>query len=243
MDKWINPSVDSVFVEWGQFIVYTIYCLVAISLIAWFATRVTSEKPSKFQVKPKLFYTWIILLLVAGVGLHITTLLTIPWSRVGLNGTGDAQQQVYLTIGWDANKTDPAKGGGPNGAPAWSMPLNDDGTATTPIDVQCNTLVKFSIYSVADVSFTTDYATQPDHSANDDASRPALTYGFGIFEQDANMNNRSLVAQEQVVPSHDNNLTWLFAHNGYFNIMSTEYSGPLGSDVTVKNAIHVTGCN
>ena len=255
MDKWINPSVDSSTVLWGQFIIYSIYCIAAISLIAWFATRVSRENnTSKFQVKPKLFYAWIVVLLCIGVGLHITTLLTIPWSRVDLSGSGQIDQHVYLTIGWDANKTDPAKGGGTNGAPAWSMPLDDDGTAQQPIQITCGTLVQFSVWSVSDVSavYTTDYGTIPDHSRGDTQvttdqgnkfSRPALTYGFGIFNQDANGNNTSLVAQEQVVPTHDNNLTWMFVHNGYYNIMSTEYSGPLGSDLTVKNAIQVTGCN
>jgi cytochrome c oxidase subunit 2 len=253
MDKWINPSVDSTFVLWGQFIIYTIYCLIAISLIAWFATRVTKQdSASKFKVSPKMFYSWLILLIVIGVGLHITTLLTIPWSRVDLSGTGQIDQHVYLTIGWDSNKTDTSKGGGPNGAPAWSMPTNDDGTAQVPVVIQCDTLVQFSVWSVAEVQYTTDYATEPAHvnadatdaaGANGSASRPALTYGFGIFHQDADLNNTALVAQEQVVPTHDNNLTWLFDSNGDFNIMSTEYSGPLGTDVTVKSAIHVTGCN
>jgi len=254
MDKWINPSVNSSTVLWGQFIIYTIYCLAAISLIAWFATRIIRENnTSKFQVSPKLFYTWIGLLLCIGVGLHITTLLTIPWSRVDLSGTGQIEQKIYLTIGWDSNKTDASKGGGKNGAPAWSMPQNDDGTATTPIEIKCHTLVQFQVWSVAEVSYTTDYATEPDHARGDSqattdkggvASRPALTYGFGIFNQDASGDNTSLVAQEQVVPTHDNNLTWMFTgKDGFYNIMSTEYSGPLGSDVTVKSAIHVTGCN
>ena len=234
MDRWLN-NIDSSTVLWGQFIIYTIYAVAIISLVAWFASKLSGTKHSKMQISPKLFYGWIIFLIVVGVGLHLTTLFTIPWSRVDLNGTGDAKATYNLTIGWDSNI----------GRPAWSIPVDEHGVATTPIQVCNGDLVKFSVNSVAEVAYTDDYATVPDISAADngsDPSRPALTYGFGIFRQDSTQHNAGLVAQMQVVPGHANDLAWSFPVNGNYNIMSTEYSGPLGSDVTVVNAITVVTC-
>jgi len=257
MDSWINQGVDSSTVLWGQFIIYSIYCLAIISVIAWFASKLGNEKKTRINISPKLFYSWLIFLIVCGVGLHITTFLTIPWSRVDLSGkAGD--QMIYLSIGWDTSGTTDKNLKNPDlkniGTPQWSIPVDASGVATTPIEVQCGTLVQFSVQSVASITYTTDYATAPSTDnadaqnagtvrSGDTASRPALTYGFGIFTQDnaTDKNNAMLVAQMQVVPGHSNDLTWMFIGEGYYNIMSTEYSGPLGSDVTVKNAIHASG--
>ena len=65
-----------------------------------------------------------------------------------------------------------------------------------------------------------------------------LTYGFGVFRPD-----HSMVFQMQVVPWNDHNtIKWTFPENGDFTIRSTEYSGPVGSQMILDNAIHVTGC-
>jgi len=65
-----------------------------------------------------------------------------------------------------------------------------------------------------------------------------VIYGFGLFRQDG-----SMVAQMQVNPGSRNDLLWTFNECGEFNIMSTEYSGPEGNGMFVKNAVEVTGCD
>jgi cytochrome c oxidase subunit II len=65
-----------------------------------------------------------------------------------------------------------------------------------------------------------------------------LTYGFGLFRQD-----HSMVTQMQVVPGHRNDLLWQFDKPGVYSIRSTEYSGPKGVFMIVKDAIEVIECN
>lgn len=62
-----------------------------------------------------------------------------------------------------------------------------------------------------------------------------LTYGFGLFRQD-----NSMLFQMQVVPGHVNDLLWEFDRAGVYTIRSTEYSGPKGVDMRVKDAVVVT---
>lgn len=62
-----------------------------------------------------------------------------------------------------------------------------------------------------------------------------LTYGFGLFRQD-----NSMVFQMQVVPGHVNDILWEFDRAGVYSIVSTEYSGPKGMDMKVKDAVVVT---
>jgi len=69
-----------------------------------------------------------------------------------------------------------------------------------------------------------------------DAKSEDLTYGFGIFRQ-----NGTMVTQMQVVPGSRNDLLWIFDKNGVYNIKSTEYSGPAGAYMEVKDAIKVVG--
>ena len=70
-----------------------------------------------------------------------------------------------------------------------------------------------------------------------------LTYGFGLTRQDG-----SLVMQMQVNPGSRNDILWTFNHNGLFNLISTEYSGPAqydeeGNDLMrVNNLVEVVGC-
>lgn len=61
-----------------------------------------------------------------------------------------------------------------------------------------------------------------------------LTYGFGIFHPD-----HSMVFQMQVVPGHPNEILWQFANPGTYSIRSTEYSGPKGAFMEVKDALEV----
>jgi cytochrome c oxidase subunit 2 len=64
-----------------------------------------------------------------------------------------------------------------------------------------------------------------------------LTYGFGLFRQD-----NSMVTQMQVVPGHRNDLLWQFDKPGVYSIRSTEYSGPKGVFMIVKDAVEIIDC-
>jgi len=85
--------VDSNTVLWGQTIVYTLYALVVISVVGWFAYRVTREGPSR--VPPKLFYGFVAFLTVTGVSLHLVTYNTIPWSPLDLHRSGTEADKVF----------------------------------------------------------------------------------------------------------------------------------------------------
>ncbi|MEZ4908511.1 MAG: hypothetical protein R2771_12920 [Saprospiraceae bacterium] len=62
-----------------------------------------------------------------------------------------------------------------------------------------------------------------------------LTYGFGLFRQD-----NSMLFQMQVVPGHRNDILWQFDKPGIYSIRSTEYSGPKGAQMIVKDAVIVS---
>ena len=70
-----------------------------------------------------------------------------------------------------------------------------------------------------------------------DVTSNDLTYGFGLFRQD-----NSMVFQMQVVPGHRNDVLWQFTNSGLYTIRSTEYSGPKGAMMIVKDAVEVRGC-
>lgn len=76
--------IDSNTVLTGQTIAYTFYVLAILSLMGWFAFKIT--RPSKSNVvKPALFYSWVAFLVILGVSLHIITYNTIPWAPIDLN--------------------------------------------------------------------------------------------------------------------------------------------------------------
>ncbi len=68
-----------------------------------------------------------------------------------------------------------------------------------------------------------------------DVTSDDLTYGFGIFRED-----NTMVCQMQVVPGHRNDLLWQFSRPGVYYIRSTEYSGPKGINMIVRDAIVIT---
>jgi cytochrome c oxidase subunit 2 len=76
--------IDSNTVLTGQTIAYTIYVLVIVALMGWFAYKVTRDAGSN-HIKPALFYSFVGLLVVIGVSLHIITHETIPWKPMDLN--------------------------------------------------------------------------------------------------------------------------------------------------------------
>ena len=61
-----------------------------------------------------------------------------------------------------------------------------------------------------------------------------LTYGFGLFRKD-----NSMLFQMQVLPGHNNDILWQFVNSGVYTIRSTEYSGPKGISMIVKDAVKV----
>jgi cytochrome c oxidase subunit II len=67
-----------------------------------------------------------------------------------------------------------------------------------------------------------------------DVQSEDLTYGFGLFRKD-----NSMMFQMQVVPGHRNDILWHFDREGVYSIRSTEYSGPKGINMVLKDAVHV----
>jgi cytochrome c oxidase subunit II len=67
-----------------------------------------------------------------------------------------------------------------------------------------------------------------------DVQSSDLTYGFGVFRPD-----NTMVFQMQVLPGHRNDILWEFAKPGTYTIRSTEYSGPKGINMVLKDVIQV----
>jgi cytochrome c oxidase subunit 2 len=67
-----------------------------------------------------------------------------------------------------------------------------------------------------------------------DVKSEDLTYGFGLFR-----NDNSMMFQMQVVPGHRNDLLWTFDREGVYTIRSTEYSGPKGVNMILKDVVQV----
>lgn len=76
--------VDSELVLKGQTIAYTLYCTVILLVMLWFSIRVTREGKKESRVKPAVFYSFVSMLAVLGVSLHIITYNTIPWTEIDL---------------------------------------------------------------------------------------------------------------------------------------------------------------
>lgn len=183
---------DSVDVLFTLKVVYTIYVLIAISLIWWFAVRVTRSGKESKGPRPAIFYSYIAILIVLGTGLHMLTYNLLPWVPTDLNRANIEPHKVYH-ITYKDHKIIPEE---------------------IPMYVECGKKVVFEVVS------------------------EDLTYGFGIFRQ-----SHSMVTQMQVVPGSRNDLMWEFRKNGTYYIRSTEYSGPKGANMVLKNAIIVTGCD
>jgi cytochrome c oxidase subunit 2 len=67
-----------------------------------------------------------------------------------------------------------------------------------------------------------------------DVTSMDLTYGFGLFRAD-----NSMVFQMQVVPGHRNDILWQFDYPGVYSIRSTEYSGPKGAQMILKDVVEI----
>jgi len=171
----------------GLVLVYTLYCLAIISLVAWFGYKIT-KKGEGTLIKPAFFYTWVGFLIVLGVSIHIFTFNTIPWAPMDLNRKEIKADTVFnITV---ANHK-------------FHLPGEK-------LTIKVNQKVLFNV-------------TSED-----------LTYGFGLFRSD-----HSMVFQMQVMPGHINDILWQFPKPGVYSIRSTEYSGPAGSQMIVKDAVEV----
>ena len=179
--------VDSTMVLAGQTIAYTIYCLVILLLVGWFAINVTRTGKSSI-VKPALFYTFVGLLTVIGVSLHIVTYNTIPWAKMDLNRTEFKPDKTFNITVSDHEFVLPSE----------------------KLVIKVNDKVLFDVRS------------------------EDLTYGFGLFRSD-----NSMLFQMQVIPGHVNDILWQFDREGVYTIRSTEYSGPKGIHMVLKDVVHV----
>lgn len=100
--------IDSRTVLWGQTVAYTAYVLVIMSLVGWFALRITREGRS-MPVPPKLFYGFVAFLAVLGVSLHIVSYNTIPWTPTDLNRADIEADRVFELSVADHEFTLPAE--------------------------------------------------------------------------------------------------------------------------------------
>lgn len=151
MFDWIG-SVESSTVLWGQTIVYTAYALAIISLVGWFALKLTKPE-SRLAITPKIFYIWVGFLTVLGVSLHIITYNTIPWVKPDLHGSDDVAATYEISIAEHQ----------------WQL-------AQAQMSVPCNKLVRFSVTSADltygfgifrhDNSMITQMQVVPGHSNN-----------------------------------------------------------------------------
>jgi len=179
--------VDSQIVLNGQTIAYTCYAIVIMLLMGWFGYKIT-RKGKGNKVSNTLFYSFVTMLVVLGVSLHLITYNTIPWAPMDLNRSEIKPDKVFeISV---ANHQ-------------FSLP-------SVKLTIKVNEKVLFNVTS------------------ND------LTYGFGLFRQD-----NSMLFQMQVVPGHKNDILWQFGKPGIYSIRSTEYSGPKGAAMVLKDVVEV----
>lgn len=179
--------VDSQLVLWGQTIAYTCYAISIISLMAWFAYKITKQGEA-YKAPNKFFYAFVSVLIVAGVSLHIITYNTIPWAPMDIN-RADIKANVVFDI---------------------TVANHEFQLPAEKLMIKVGQKALFNVYS------------------------KDLTYGFGLFRQD-----NSMVFQMQVVPGHLNDILWQFNSPGVYSIRSTEYSGPKGAQMIMKDVVVV----
>jgi cytochrome c oxidase subunit II len=181
--------VDSHVVLNGQTIAYTCYAIVMLLLMGWFGFNITRQGKGS-TVSNVLFYSFVSMLVVLGVSLHIVTYNTIPWAPMDINRADINPDKEFKIIVENHQFILPSE----------------------KLTMRVGEKVLFDVTS------------------ND------LTYGFGLFRQD-----NSMVFQMQVVPGHRNDILWQFDKPGVFTIRSTEYSGPKGDQMILKDVVEVSG--
>lgn len=179
--------VDSQVVLMGQTVAYSLYAISIILLIGWFGYKVTKQGKSN-KISSPLFYSFVGVLIVLGVSLHIITFNTIPWASIDIN-RAELKPDVTFNITVENHEFK---------LPAEQMVIH---------------VGQKALFEVKSMD---------------------LTYGFGLFRQD-----NSMLFQMQVVPGSRNDILWQFTKPGVYTIRSTEYSGPKGAQMIVKNAVIV----
>ena len=76
-------------------LVYGIYGLIAISLIGWFGYRITKPKNEDAGAKPALFWTYVVVLVFVGTGLHLLTYNAVPWVPIDLKRADITPDAVF----------------------------------------------------------------------------------------------------------------------------------------------------
>ncbi|TAL60303.1 MAG: cytochrome C oxidase subunit II [Bacteroidetes bacterium] len=98
---------ESTEVIYGQTLAYTLYCIVIILVMAWFAYMVIKDGKGTF-VKPVIFYTFVGFLTVLGVSLHVITYNTIPWAEMDLNRVNYTPEKIFVITVQDHKFTLPS---------------------------------------------------------------------------------------------------------------------------------------
>lgn len=76
-------------------LVYGIYGLIAISLISWIGYRITKPKDHDAGAKPALFWTYVVVLMLVGTGLHFLTYNAVPWVPIDLKRASIEPDTVF----------------------------------------------------------------------------------------------------------------------------------------------------
>ncbi len=88
---------DSVDVLSTLKLVYTIYALAVISLIAWYAYRITQRGEVK-PAKKAIFWTYVTVLITMGTGLHFLTFNLVPWVPMDLDRANIKSEKTFKII-------------------------------------------------------------------------------------------------------------------------------------------------
>lgn len=76
-------------------VVYTIYAFIAISIIAWFAYGLTKPANESGGAKAGLFWSYVVILAIIGMGLHFVTYKAIPWVSIDMKRANIKPDKVF----------------------------------------------------------------------------------------------------------------------------------------------------
>ena len=86
---------DSVDVLSTLKLVYTIYALAVISIIAWYAYRITQKDGDSSPAKPIVFWGYVATLITIGTGLHFLTYNVVPWVPMDLDRANIKAEKTF----------------------------------------------------------------------------------------------------------------------------------------------------